>query len=318
VETLILEIQRRTLHEYIRIETFPVTIGRALDNDVILSDPTVSPHQLRIDRDESGALRVQNLSGDNVTRKEGKKLGDAPEPLTLPTHFQMGRVKARMLAPDHEVERTRLMGCDNGNFCFFHSKLWALLMPLIAMGYILLDKYLTAFTSKTAEWYLGDTLESVIMLLILAGSISALNRLSIHRWEYMSAWTLSSVILLSLLLQIPLSEFFNYLFSSLLPEVVVALIWTALFLPILLVIYYQSAVHAQRRQALIMTLILCVIPLVLELKDLLSDTLTGPQFESSPITTTELSHLNLHLDPVLTIDAFIEQAGDFEAGEKVP
>ncbi len=36
------------------------------------------------------------------------------------------------------------------------------------------------------------------------------------------------------------------------------------------------------------------------------------------MATTELSHLNLHLDPVLSIDGFIEQASGFEAGEQVP
>ncbi len=318
MERVILEIQRRTLHEYIRVESFPVTIGRALDNDIILSDPTVSPHQLRIERDESGALLAQNLSRENITRKNGKKLGATCEPFTLPAHSQMGRVKARLLAPGHAVEKTRLMGCENGNFCFFHSRLWAVLMPLIVMGYILLEKYLTAFTAKTAQWYLGDTLESVIILLVLAGSISALNRLSVHRWEYMSAWTLASLILLSLMVQIPVSEFFNYLFSSLWPELVVALLWTVLFLPLLLAVYFQNSVHAQRRQALIMTLILCAVPLVLELKDLLSDTLTGPQFEASPVVSSELSHLNLHLDPVLSIGDFIGQAGAFQAGEQVP
>ena len=40
---VILEVQTRGLNQYHRLETFPVSVGRGLDNDVILSDPAVSP-----------------------------------------------------------------------------------------------------------------------------------------------------------------------------------------------------------------------------------------------------------------------------------
>ena len=48
MEALILEINTRGLHRYQQIEREVTTIGRALDNDIILSDPTVAPHHLKI------------------------------------------------------------------------------------------------------------------------------------------------------------------------------------------------------------------------------------------------------------------------------
>ncbi len=45
---MMLEIQARGLNQYHRLESFPVTIGRALDNDVILSDNSVSPYHVRL------------------------------------------------------------------------------------------------------------------------------------------------------------------------------------------------------------------------------------------------------------------------------
>jgi hypothetical protein len=316
--TLILEIQRRLLHEYVRIERFPFTIGRALDNDLILSDPTVSPHHLLINRNEEGKLVLLNLSDENGTRLGREKMGPEAVEAEIPSRLQMGRVRARLLPSDHAIEETRILGCRNGHFCFFHSRFWAILMPLLAIGVMILEKLFNTFTIKTMDWYAGDALETVVILLIMTGIISALNRLAIHRWEYTSAWTLSCLIFLSVFLLTPLAEMLNYLFSNATPELLLDLAWMMLFLPGLLYIYFQKSNHAPRRQALMMTLILCVIPVVLELKDLTTEILLGPVFSGQPDVSSELSHLNWHTAPVISVAEFMEQAQGFEAGETVP
>jgi hypothetical protein len=91
-----------------------------------------------------------------------------------------------------------------------------------------------------------------------------------------------------------------------------------LFLPALLYIYFQRSNHAPRRQALMMTLILCVIPVVLELKDLTTEILLGPVFSGQPEISSELSHPNWHAGPVISVEEFVQQAHTFEAGETVP
>jgi hypothetical protein len=315
---LILEIQRRLLHEYVRIERFPFTIGRALDNDLILSDPTVSPHHLLINRDDGGNLILLNLSEENGTRLEKEKMGLDSAPVKVPSRLQMGRVRARLLPSDHAMEETRILGCRNGHFCFFHSRFWALLMPLLAIGVMLLDKLFNTFTVKTLDWYAGDALETVVTLLIMTGIVSALNRLTIHRWEYSSAWTLSCLLFLSLFLLSPVAELLNYLVSNSTPELLLDLAWIMIFLPGLLYFYFQKANHAPRRQALMMTLILCTIPIVLQLKDLTTEILLGPVFSAQPDVSSELSHLNWHADPVISVEEFIDQAQTFEAGETIP
>jgi hypothetical protein len=316
--TLILEIQRRLLHEYVRIERFPFTIGRALDNDLILSDPTVSPHHLLINRNYEGKLVLQNLSDENGTRLGRKKMGLQAMEAETPSRLQMGRVRARLLPSDHSIEETRILGCRNGHFCFFHSRFWAVLMPLLAVGVMMLDKLFNTFTVQTMDWYAGDALETLVILLIMTGIVSALNRLTIHRWEYTSAWTLSCLIFLSIYLLSPLAGLLNYLVSNSSPELLLDLAWIMLFLPAILFLYFRKSNHAPRRQALMMTLILCVIPIVLELKDLTTEILLGPVFSGQPEISSELSHLNWHAGPVISLGEFMQQAQSFEAGETVP
>ena len=67
METLILEISTRGLHRYQQIEREVTTIGRALDNDIILSDPTVAPHHLKIIRHADNRVELVNLSEVNPT-----------------------------------------------------------------------------------------------------------------------------------------------------------------------------------------------------------------------------------------------------------
>lgn len=47
------------------VARLPATLGRAYDNDVILDDPYVAPHHLRLERDESGELALVDLDSRN-------------------------------------------------------------------------------------------------------------------------------------------------------------------------------------------------------------------------------------------------------------
>ena len=55
-----------------RIERWPVTIGRALDNDVVLTDPHVAPHHATIDLVDGGDGAPATLvvtAGDDAQRR---------------------------------------------------------------------------------------------------------------------------------------------------------------------------------------------------------------------------------------------------------
>ena len=48
-----------------RIDTAEARVGRAFDNDVVLNDPHVAPHHLRVLRGEDGALVAEDLGTRN-------------------------------------------------------------------------------------------------------------------------------------------------------------------------------------------------------------------------------------------------------------
>ena len=48
-----------------RIDTAEARVGRAFDNDVVVDDPHVAPHHLRIHRGEDGELVAEDLNSLN-------------------------------------------------------------------------------------------------------------------------------------------------------------------------------------------------------------------------------------------------------------
>jgi hypothetical protein len=48
-----------------RFTSTPITVGRAYDNDVVVDDPHVAAHHLRIERSDEGVLRAEDLGGRN-------------------------------------------------------------------------------------------------------------------------------------------------------------------------------------------------------------------------------------------------------------
>ena len=66
MEPLIIEIKTRGLHRYQAFDNSELTLGRALDNDIILSDPTVEPYHVKILRDEDGNIEASGWPTTNT------------------------------------------------------------------------------------------------------------------------------------------------------------------------------------------------------------------------------------------------------------
>ena len=73
MDPLIIEIKTRGLHRYQAFDKPELTLGRALDNDIILSDPTVEPYHVKILRHEDGNIELQNLAEVNPAQFNGRQ-----------------------------------------------------------------------------------------------------------------------------------------------------------------------------------------------------------------------------------------------------
>ena len=90
----------------LKLDNFPVTIGRAVDNTVVLDDPEVSAHHARIERDADGGLTLrdtQSANGIYDLRANAKVL---ELPLAERSKVRLGRTVLRLRAASEQLERT--------------------------------------------------------------------------------------------------------------------------------------------------------------------------------------------------------------------
>lgn len=87
-----------------------VRIGRAYDNDVVLDDPFVAPHHVRIARDETGALVAEDLGSVNGLYTTESNARVARVPLDGQAILRVGRTLLRVRAPEFAVAPERAVG----------------------------------------------------------------------------------------------------------------------------------------------------------------------------------------------------------------
>ncbi|MEO5763935.1 MAG: FHA domain-containing protein [Casimicrobiaceae bacterium] len=105
----VLARHRDVLDRY-RCDGPEVTIGRAYDNDVVLDDPYVAAHHVRIVPDEQGRLVAHDLGSVNGLGVEDGPRRDAAVVLDGKLVMRLGRTLVRVRGPDFAVpaERTAL------------------------------------------------------------------------------------------------------------------------------------------------------------------------------------------------------------------
>ena len=315
METLILEISTRGLHRYQQIDGEVTTIGRALDNDIILSDPTVAPHHLKIIRHGNSSIELVNLTEVNPTRVNNQRL-QAMVTEKLPLKLEIGRIQVQLLPRDYAVADTRsLTGTGHGNHLFGHVY-WTVLLVLVCLCLGGLEFFLNSYnTVKWSDLFKYVLRETVLTIGVFVLALSILERLLVNRWEIKQLIT--SVCLVYLLFNfISMSASgLNYLFSASWPTTWLHFGWYLTFIPCAIALYLIHISHLKQSRAIMLAILIAspiAIPSILQsqhLRAMLDDFSTAAKYQNS------LSALNWHLKDSVTIDSFIEHAQALAPGE---
>jgi hypothetical protein len=97
---------------------WPVTLGRALDNTVVLSDAHVAPHHASIDAQADGAIQLRALASRNGALVNGQPLAAGDTRLLTGSEvlIQLGQTRLRLrlrdavLAPEKPLAARRAIG----------------------------------------------------------------------------------------------------------------------------------------------------------------------------------------------------------------
>ena len=266
--TLILEIPSRHGSQYHKITQPVVRVGRALDNDIILSDPSVSPYHLVMRRNDAGEHELHSLADENGVRV-GRRLIQEPVKLTdLPLEIVIGRTHLRILDLTQTVAPTRLISCRDGGICIFGHWGWAL---LLFAGLVLLsaiDNYLSTPEKLSWKSYGHDQLIIVLAALTLSAGLLAVNRLTSQRWDYPAALSLVSLLLISALLLDQFIPFADYLFTSPLPGFLISLAWSIVLVPLALAWFLIRLNHGSTAASLLFIFVILTPVAYVQIRDI--------------------------------------------------
>jgi len=311
---LILEISTRGLHRYQSIEREVTTIGRALDNDIILSDPTVAPHHLKIIRYGDNSAEIVNLTDVNPTRINGQKRASlvAEE---FPVSLEIGRVYAQLLPHDFAVAATRpLAGSGRRGHLFGHAS-WAVILVLICLIFGGLEFYLNSYNSfKWSDLLKYVLRETVLTVGAFVLALSILERLLVNRWEIRQLVTSISLIYLLYYFSANFVDAMDYLFSASWPTTLFRFGWFLAIIPCAIALYLIHISHLRKSRSIILAILIAspiAVPSILQspqLRALLDDFSSAARYQNS------LSSMDLHLKDKVSIETFIEQAKTLDPG----
>uniref|UniRef100_UPI00355975BD FHA domain-containing protein n=1 Tax=Piscinibacter sp. TaxID=1903157 RepID=UPI00355975BD len=144
------------------IGAWPATVGRALDNDLVLDDPHIAAHHFSIDADASGVFvqvgdTLNGLRADGRHLTRGERLSVGAEPLHIgagDSHLCL-RLAEHALAPELPLRTPRSM--------------WHSVWPPLAAGALVLVALLFGTWLDTDPDDLVRALGSMLMAAVTAG-----------------------------------------------------------------------------------------------------------------------------------------------------
>lgn len=314
MDALVLEIHAQGLHRYHVIDKPHTRIGRAFDNDVILSEPTVAPYHLAIIRDDDGNIELHNLADVNPARFNGQAQNSVTLD-SLPVNIKLGRIEARIVRPDHSVAATKTLAGNGRPKHLFSHAFWGILLIGLCLISSAVDFHVHSYTSyKWDELVKIVARETALYLVGLVFFLAILERLIFNRCELKPLVVVISFSYLMFQLINPLIDELSYIFTSNLPELIFEITWYVILMPLIASLYLIHINHQKRNKSIGLALLLCsplIILSAIEVSHMLGYL---DNFSTSANYHRDLSALNWQNDETNSITSFINQAQSLSPG----
>jgi hypothetical protein len=164
--------RHRDIAARFRIVGSEARIGRGYDNDVIVDDPYVAAQHLRVFRDETGELIVEDMGSANGMFLDGGKSRLAHIVVDGKHPIRIGQTLLRVREANHAVERERVAQPERPTLAIA----MAAALCVAVLGFNSLRVWLTQTSEAQASSYLTPLLAIAAMVLAWAGLWALLSR----------------------------------------------------------------------------------------------------------------------------------------------
>lgn len=194
------------------VESFPISIGRAYTNQVIVSDPHVCPMHLTIAPDEQGRLIARDLDSVNGLRDGSANGRVATLEIHSGTQFRIGHTLLRYCSVDHPLAPTAVDRSENV------SRLASPYAAVAAGAFVLvilcLESFLSSVERVKAINIISEPLPIIATMLGWAGLWSLASRIIVSRFYFAPHATIACAALLGTSLLGVSSEWLEFFFPA--------------------------------------------------------------------------------------------------------
>ncbi len=309
MERLIVELFHRTgfrIPQRYRFREYPVRVGRAYYNDLIITDPHVCPEHLVIcEQDEGWLLRDKDskngiLHNHKLTRSEWIHIKSGDEII-------IGKTRLRLLSPMHPVEESEIL-IDPGPINRLLSHPFIAIFMWFMLGiFIAVKSHAHSWTQQSFTYYVSEALPIMFLALCWTGIWALVGRVIRHRTRAARQLSMISLYLIILEWTAGLAETTAYKINNDLAAYAAFAVFWAASLGWLLSATLRAATHlTKRRRWIISGFIVSLISLSAFLVDYTE--LTAKQ----QYTRAGYSHIlkipGWRLAPDLTPEQFLDEA----------
>lgn len=160
--------QRRKAIRTHKFDRLPVTIGRAYDNDVILSDSYVCPQHARIDQAETD-WAIHNQASKNGVFIQNRR-ADVTD--TAPLHsgdvIVLGKTLLRIVSPQHQVAETKKMQIPPDRLVQWRIPLIAWTLTFVCILLLLLEVHIGMGDAGLSDDLFDATIVILIVMVLLS------------------------------------------------------------------------------------------------------------------------------------------------------
>jgi hypothetical protein len=180
-----------------------MTIGRAYDNDLILSEAHVSAHHALFTEDENGQWWLDDLQSENGLMTKGYKPLLSPVKVNSGDEFLLGKVRLKFFAADYPVADALRLGVSEDVIEQISQPLPFTLFLFLSLALLGGYEYLQTFNELDKREFLPRIIGAPLMALFWATLWAFAGRLFLHEPRFFAQCVVSfCYLLLTQLLEI--------------------------------------------------------------------------------------------------------------------
>jgi hypothetical protein len=265
-------------------DQLPVAIGRGYQNDLILSDPFVSPEHIIIRGAEEGWM-VEDRGSENGVKFRLHSPKSRPDRLTSGDDIILGRTRLRLYAPAHPVVKTLILPTKATLPQIIARPVVAAAAVILALAILLLDEQLTAAKNTGIDKLLASTLPTFLFALAWAGVWTFVGRVITHRASFLPHFIAALILLTISMLTATLSEYLTYNLNGEWAATIIEFIIVGVALAGLFYVNLTNSTNISRRSIIISSYSVAWSMLLVAL---FLQYVNQPEFSASPEYPTEL------------------------------